>query len=173
MAFLSFIFSLFLFLFLCALLFLPLLLRFAIRLLWSATYFPQLVKMTYRDWNQRVSFVCAQFRWYRLTDLLTFVDDLRRCILESIGKISEVRCPPLEPLGEPPAQPHLRFPESDTFVCDGVGDWADRIDALLLARSLILYPNKLLRRYPDILTQGEAELYALHLINQFMRDVVR
>lgn len=129
--------------------------------------------MTYRDWNQRVSFVCAQFRWYRLTDLLTFVDDLRRCILESIGKISEVRCPPLEPLGEPPAQPNLRFPESDTFVCDGVGDWADRIDALLLARSLILYPNKLLRRYPDILTQGEAELYALHLINQFMRDVVR
>ena len=114
----------------------------------------------YNNWDCKMDVITGHLRWYRTVDLITFVHEVCEFVLRTIGRLSEAYAPKLiHRLC--PAQANVRFPHDQLYICEGVGGWSYRINTLLLSLSIVLHPNKLQRRYPEVDTLGDAEMALL------------
>ncbi|CAO3633303.1 unnamed protein product [Cunninghamella blakesleeana] len=111
--------------------------------------------------------LAKSFRWYKVDTITAVLQNLRNIIIDTPGKISiHYKCP-IEPT-QCLFDKDRRFPNDGIYICDGIGDLMGKLDVLSLTYSLISYPNRLERQYWDIESQGEAEIFLLSQINQFL-----
>ncbi|KAI7869707.1 hypothetical protein BDF14DRAFT_1779799 [Spinellus fusiger] len=125
----------------------------------------------YLNWPHRAQ-TASQLKWYKLTDLLDYCHELRSFIIDAPGKLSACYVPLLEAT-ESLMDQHKRFPKEDIYISEGYGDWCLQIDQLCLTVAIVLYPNKLVRQYPTIKTQGEAEVHVLSCIDTLLKMAER
>ncbi|KAI9029699.1 hypothetical protein CLU79DRAFT_786979 [Phycomyces nitens] len=123
----------------------------------------------YSHWDSRAQTV-SKLKWYKLTDLINYCHGVRDYVIGSTAKLSLSYMPKLQPQ-EPFFGQHQRFPENDIYLTEGVGEWNIRIDRLALILSTLFSTNKIERKYPDITTQGEAELVVLSCIDDLLKAI--
>ncbi|KAI9488774.1 hypothetical protein BDB00DRAFT_877131 [Zychaea mexicana] len=121
----------------------------------------------YSDWDAKTETIANRLNWYRVDDLIEFVHQICEFVIKSMGKMSDSYAPKLA-VSRCPAQYNVRFPAEELYVCEGTGNWSFRINTLLLSLSLVLYPNKLQRKYIDINTPGDAEMTLLTAASEIL-----
>ncbi|KAI9252449.1 hypothetical protein BY458DRAFT_358222 [Sporodiniella umbellata] len=122
--------------------------------------------LMYVNWSSQSSFI-ACLKWYDINELIIYLQSVREFIIKTPGKLALSYLPTLNKK-ECPVDCDRRFPDGETWVCEGFGEWNTKYDMLCLALHVALYPNRLDRSYPHYKTQGETECYCIALINDLL-----
>ncbi|KAI8387299.1 hypothetical protein BD560DRAFT_362804 [Blakeslea trispora] len=121
----------------------------------------------YVNWNE---VIVEGFEWYPVDVVLKHLHKLRRFIIRTTSAFSPSYLPKLVEY-ELPASKNKRFPENQRYLCEAIGKWNKMKDELEMAASVMVCNNRLDRGYPHYKTQGDAEQYALDLI-QSLLDII-
>ncbi|KAI9316902.1 hypothetical protein BX666DRAFT_2027709 [Dichotomocladium elegans] len=127
--------------------------------------------MAYNNWSSRPEALRSNFRWFPLSQLIRYIQEVRNLVL---------RLPPQQPMvsgsiAEPPVTvcpvgQNQRFPENELFVCDALGDWGQKIDEFQLMCSILRSPTKLQRKYKNINTIGDVDYHVLVIASGLLKD---
>ncbi|KAI9027495.1 hypothetical protein CLU79DRAFT_697411 [Phycomyces nitens] len=121
----------------------------------------------YNNWSKRPLVVSSFLHWYRLEDVVAYLQNLREYVIEG-GREKEDGQPVLTRV-ELPVSKDLRFPETESFVCQGQGKWSLKIDTIRIFTDTIVHPKRLERNYWNLSSQGQSEATLLSLIDELLQ----
>jgi hypothetical protein len=121
----------------------------------------------YSNWNNKFN----TLHWYSIEKLVEYLHNLRHFIINISSKNNITKVPHLES-SVLPATENKRFPQDSYYICEGMGTWSLKLDMLNLSMHIMVDPDRLSKRkYLQYQTAGEAEVYAITLINQLLKDI--
>ncbi|KAG1472748.1 hypothetical protein G6F56_001346 [Rhizopus delemar] len=121
----------------------------------------------YNNWDTQSKHL-FRLKWYKVDDLIKYLDDTRTFVTRTPGKLADTYLPTLVNQ-ELPVDHNKRFPETEDWLCEGLGEWNVKYDMLQLALNVALSPNRLGRVYPKYKTQGDTEFYCVFVINELLQ----
>ncbi|KAI8647038.1 hypothetical protein BD408DRAFT_409108 [Parasitella parasitica] len=132
----------------------------------------------YSNWEEQALSSLTTIKWFSIAEVISYLDNLRRFIILTPGKLSEVNMPMLHREIKNdihnqslPARQNKRFPDSNAYVCEAIGDWGLKLDNLALISSVMVNTNRLKRGYSHINSPGDLEQFALEMIHELRRMV--
>lgn len=159
-----------------------------------------IISEMYKNWKEQGLDSLTAIKWYRVSEVVQYLHDLRRYIICTPGKLSTSYMPMLqkedspieneqepeaqaegdvlmmlqnnEPIQGLPAKESQRFPLNEVYICEAIGEWGLKLDRLALMTSIMVNTNKLERRYSNVLTAGDLEEHGMAMIHDLMRMIV-
>ncbi|KAG1150489.1 hypothetical protein G6F37_001351 [Rhizopus arrhizus] len=120
----------------------------------------------YVNWDSQIEPI-SSLKWYKVDSFISYLHDVRQYLTQTIGKFSASYLPrSIEQVL--PATANQRFPATESWLCEGLGEWSMKYDLLSLALNVALHPHRLERKYPEYETAGEVEYYCLMVINDLL-----
>ncbi|KAI9486518.1 MAG: hypothetical protein EXX96DRAFT_549360 [Benjaminiella poitrasii] len=147
----------------------------------------------YVNWEEKAIQAIETLRWYRVSEVIKYLHDLRTFVIDTPGKYSPTYLPQLYKIINSnkseeneneenvdnntislnsfklPASKTSRFANDTYWLCEAIGDWSLKLDILALTANVMINANRLERSYPDFTTAGDTEYHAIYLINEVLR----
>lgn len=89
-------------------------------------------KERYVDWNKQAAVIPQSLMWYKTSNLIYYLHQLRHFIVNNEDSFLVLQHEPI------PATEHCRFPDDESYLCEGIGDWNIQLDIILVCLSIMM-----------------------------------